>query len=189
MQDAEKMSLDKLADWPSPKKTKLILYFSIALYIIIYPILGYYFAASNYPVSFIESQLSFSGEVIKSHHRTMNSEELNLYRIAQLIDYIYMIAYGTLYFSLSLYIARKFDEISKWRESGYYIAILGLTSAVCDGIENIFILLMLTDPLGFPDIWAIIHSCFALVKFILIGIIYVWIISAVISRLVLRKAS
>ena len=183
------MRLDKLSDWPSPKKTKIMLFLSIALYIIIYPILGYYFAASNYPVSFIESQLSFSGEVIKSHHRTMNAEELNLYRIAQLIDYIYMIAYGTLYFSLTLYIARKFDETSKWRKSGYNIAIFGLSSAICDGIENIFILLMLTNPLGFPNIWAIIHSCFALVKFVLIGIIYVWIICAVISRLFKRKAS
>ena len=189
MQDNEKMSLDKLADWPSPKKTKIMIYFSIALYIIIYPILGYYFSASNYPVSFIESQLSFSGEVIKSHHRIMSAEELNLYRIAQLIDYIYMIAYGTLYFSLSLYIARKFNETSSMRKSGYYIALFGLISAICDGIENIFILLMLTDPLGFPNIWAIIHSCFALVKFILIGIVYIWIISAVILRLIKRKSS
>ena len=183
------MVLDKLSDWPSPKKTKILLYFSLALFIIIYPILGYFFYISNYPVSFFESQLSFSGTIIKSHLRTMSSEDISIYRIAQLIDYVYIVSYGSLYFSLSLFIARKFETDSGWRKSGYFSAIFGLISACCDAIENVFILLMLTDPQGFPDLWAITHSCFALIKFILIGFFLIWVILAGITLLIKKKSS
>jgi hypothetical protein len=180
------MELKKLSDWPSPKKTKILLIISIILNIIIYPILNYYFIISNYPASVFESQLSFSGAVIKSHLRTLSSAEINLYRTAQLIDYLFMLAYGSLYFSLSLYISRKFDEYSRWRKTGYLSAIFGVTAACCDATENVFILLMLNDPQGFPDAWAIIHSCFALVKFTLMGIIIIWIILAVLT-LIIKK--
>ena len=176
--------LEKLSDKPSPEKTKLLLIGSIILYLIVYPILNYYYIISNYPVSVFESQLSFSGAAIKSHLRTMSSAEIDLYRIAQIIDYPYMLAYGTLYFSLSLYISRKFDEDSGWRKTGYISAIFGVISACCDATENVFILLMLTDPQGFPDAWAITHSYFALVKFTLMGLIIIWIILAALTLLI-----
>lgn len=144
----------------------------------LFPIFVYYGSASNYPVNFFASQLSFSGDAIKSHFKTMNAEELNYYRITTLLDFIYATFYGTLIFSLALYLARKFDEDTDWNKSGYFISIFGIIAAVCDMIENIFILMMLTDPQGFPDAWAIAHSCFALVKFILMGISYGWIILA-----------
>ena len=185
------MGLKKLSDWPSPKKTKILLIISIILNIIIYPILNYYFIVSNYPVSVFESQLSFSGAVIKSHLRTMSSAEIDLYRTTQQIDYLFMLAYGSLYFSLALYISRKFDENSRWRNTGYLSAIFGVIAACCDATENVFILLILSDPQGFPDAWAIANSCFALVKFILMGIIIIWIFLAVLTLLIkkLKKKS
>jgi len=127
----------------------------------------------------IASQLSFSGEVLKSHYEITNIE---FYRIAQSLDYGFMISYGTLIFTLALIISRKFDAASIWRKSGYIVAILGITAACCDGIENIFILALLTDPSGFPNIWAIIHSCFALVKWIMIFSSIGWAIVAIITR-------
>ncbi len=183
------MFLDKLSDWPSPKTTRLLLIFSFLLYIIISPILTYFFTISNYPVSFVESQLSFSGATIKSHFSTMSAEDINIYRIAQLIDYVFMVSYGTLIFSLALTIARKFEENSGWRKTGYLASVFGIVAACCDAIENAFILLMLTDPLGFPDIWAIAHSCFALVKFILMGLSWGFIAVAGLTLLIIKKRS
>ena len=127
----------------------------------------------------MESQLSFSGAVLKEHYRGTN---ITYYRIVQILDYIYMVAYGMLAFSLVLTLSRKFDEDSFWSNSGHLIAILGIVAACCDATENAFILMMLSDPTGFPDIWAIIHSCFALVKFILLFTCIAW---AVITALVL----
>ncbi|MFX0072901.1 MAG: hypothetical protein ACFFAO_17630 [Candidatus Hermodarchaeota archaeon] len=183
------MALEKLSEWPSQKATKLLIIFGIIISFFFVVLMNYYYDLSNYPVIFFESQLSFSGAVIKSHFRTMNAEELNYYLIWTLLDYGYMVGYGTFYFSLALFIARKFEENTGWRNSGYYAAIFGIFGAICDATENFFIILMISDPQGFPDIWAVTHSCFALVKFILIYSNFVWIIAAVIFLLIKRKSS
>ncbi|TFG23083.1 MAG: hypothetical protein EU529_08570 [Promethearchaeota archaeon] len=180
------MILEKLNEWPSPKITKHLLIFSIILTIIVYPIMAYFFILSKYPVGFIESQLSFSGSVLKGHYKITN---INYYRIMQILDYAYMISYGTFSFSLALIISRKFENGSFWSNSGHLISILGIFAACCDAIENAFILAMLTDPSGFPDIWAITHSCFALVKYILLFTCIGWAIVAAITLLIKKRSS
>ncbi len=159
------MVIEKLAEWPSPKTTKFLLIFGIILMIIVVPIMNYFYKLSNYPVTFVESQLSFSGAIIKSHFRTMNAEELNYYLIWVLVDYGFMFSFGSILFSLNLILARKFSEDSRWRKSGYIAAVLGALYFCCDAIENAFILAMLSDPYGFPDILAVVHSIIAVVKF------------------------
>jgi len=177
------MILEKLSEWPDLKKTRFLLIFSIILFIIVYPIMAYFLVLSEYPVSFTESQLSFSGEILKAHYMVTN---INEYRIMQILDYGFMVSYGLLAFSLALIIARKYDEGSFWRKSGYIIAILGIIAACCDAIENGFILAMLTDPAAFPNSWAINHSCFALIKYILLFTCIGWAFLASIIR-VLKK--
>jgi hypothetical protein len=179
------MLLEKLTDWPSPKKIKLLLIFSLILLLVIYPIMTYLFTVS-YPVSFIESQLSFSGQIIKQHNASANIE---LYRIANLLDYFFMISYGSIFFSLGVIIARKFSEGTNWRKISLLLVPLALIAPLCDAIENIFILLMLTDPLGFPDIWAITHSIFALIKFIIMFFGFGWLGIAVIKLIINRKSN
>jgi hypothetical protein len=173
-----KMNLEKLADWPSPQATKRLIYIGMIVLWINYPFLIYFLSISNYPVTYLESQLSFSGAVIKSHFKGMSAEQINYYRMHQLLDNVYDFSYITMFFGLSLYLARQFAEGSGWRKSGFIISMLGIVGAVSDVIENTFMLMILTDPLGFPDIWAIAHSWLALIKFILWGFQAVWIIWA-----------
>ena len=172
------MNLDKLNDWPSDKATKRLVYLG---YIILWIAMAFFMYLSSleiYPVTFLESQLSFSGSVIKSHFREMSAEDMRLYVIWQLVDIAYDCAYILMFFGLSLFLARKFDEGSGWRKSGLLIALLGIMGAISDIIENILIIMMTTDPQGFPDIWAVAHSWFAVIKFTLWGINAVWIIWA-----------
>jgi hypothetical protein len=135
--------------------------------------MSYFFIISNYPVGFIESQLSFSGEIIKSH---LAVTDIANYRIGQLLDYGFMIRYGIIGFCLTLIIGRKYSKDSLWAKSSPFTALFIIFAAVCDGIENIFILLMLLDPINFPNIIAFIHSCFALIKYILIVVSIGWVI-------------
>jgi len=181
------MTLDFFTNWPSPKITKILLIFSIILLFVVYPILMYFFTISNYPASFFESQLSFSGAIIKSHYATMTFLEINLYIIANILDYGFMVSYGLLIFSLALILCRKFEPNTLWRKIGFNIAVLGILAAFCDGIENIFILLIANDPIGFPDMWAISHSVFALIKYILMLIAISWLIIAGVVRIIRRK--
>ena len=59
------MFLKKFNDWPTPKITRILAIFGIILFIVIIPLMVIFYELSGYPVSFIESQLSFSGTVIK----------------------------------------------------------------------------------------------------------------------------
>ena len=178
------MVINFLVEKPSRKSTKYLLIFSIILLLLVYPFLTWLFLIS-YPVSFIESQLSFSGAAIKAFNSLANIE---LYRIANILDYGFMIAYGGIFFSLGLIIARKLDEGSIWRKIGFMMVFLALIAPTCDAIENVFILLMLSDPLGFPNIWAITHSCFALIKYIIMFIGFGWIFVAIIIILINRTS-
>ncbi|MFX1274023.1 MAG: hypothetical protein ACFFBP_08415 [Promethearchaeota archaeon] len=167
------MKLGKLSKWPNPKKLRYLLIFSLIILVIVYPIMIIFFILSGYPVDFFSSQLSFNGQLLKVHYQVTN---IDLYRVFQILDFGFMISYGSLIFYFALSICRKFDTDSIWRKMGYIVALLGIISACCDAIENIFILAMLIDPVGFPDIWAIVHSIFALIKYILLLSSILWII-------------
>ncbi|MFW9900645.1 MAG: hypothetical protein ACFFDY_05090 [Candidatus Thorarchaeota archaeon] len=179
----------KFNNWPSKKLIRTLLIFGIVLFIIIIPLMIIFYELSHYPVSFFESQLSFSGAVIKSHFSTMNAEQLNYYFIWLIIDYGFMLGFAIIYFSLGFILAQKFEDTSRWRKIGYIGAFLGLFYFCCDAVENLFIFAMLTDPLGFPDIWAVIHSWIAVVKFIFNFSSGFWLIAAGIVLLFRRKSS
>jgi hypothetical protein len=181
------MFLEKFSTWPTPKRKKQILISSIILLIVIYPIMSYLFMIS-YPVTFFESQLSFSGSYLKDLHSTISSAKLNLYTIANILDYVFMVSYGGILASLALIFGRKFEITSGWRKSSYYAVIISIIAPICDAIENLFILLMLSDPLGFPDIWAIIHSWFALIKYALMFLGFGWLFTILI-KLIINKIS
>jgi len=70
------MFLEQLNTKPSNIKIFGILGIGIVTIIVSLPIMNYYFELSNYPVSFFESQLSFSGEIIKSHYSNLTREEI-----------------------------------------------------------------------------------------------------------------
>jgi len=83
------------------------------------------------------------------------------------------------------------EEGSIGQKTGFIVSILGVIAAVSDGIENVFIILMASDPLGFPGWLAIPHSLFAHIKFKLMYLSFLWIALAlvvvVIGKVVKQK--
>jgi len=178
------MFLQKLNDKPSPKKAKFLIILGFFMCFIAIPIMQYFSGVSGYPANILASQLSFNGELLKSYYSLTN---IFLYRISTSLDYIFMAGYGIILFSSSVLIARKYTYSSRVQKIGFLVALFGIIAAICDGIENIFILLMLTDPSTFPNVWAITHSVFALIKWILLFIVITWIITAGVINLIKRK--
>lgn len=176
-----KMILEKIDKTISSRVTKQLLILSVILLIIVYPIMGYFFLISGSPSNIMESQLSFSAEYMKDYYSSI--DDLSLYGIAETLDYGFMISYGLLSFSLALIISRRFEEGSKMRTIGMSMAILAIFAAGFDAIENIFILLMVSDPVGFPSFFALAHSTFALVKWIILMSLIIWAILAVVISL------
>ena len=169
------MHLTFFDTYPNKDNIKKILIILLSLFPIIMILVSYAFEISNYPVSFMESQLSFSGEEIRSHYKQMTPSDIQQYIYAQLVDYVYLIIYGLLTFLLGIYLGRRVFTTSKIRFSAYIMGLGGLTAGCCDAIENMFIILMATRPNDFPDIYAILHSIFASIKFTLLGIFIIWV--------------
>lgn len=178
------MTFKKLSEWPSSKNLKISIIIGFVLCFTVIPVMQYFTQLSGYPAEIFSSQLSFSGEVMKLYYGLTNIE---LYRVAASLDYIFMVAYGLILFCSSVLIARKYRESSLIQQGGFFIAISGVIAACCDAIENIFILTMLTDPTGFPNYLAITHSVFALIKWILLFIVILWIVLIGILSLFKRK--
>jgi len=165
--DEKKLFLERLYIKPSSKMAKILLILGFILSIAIIPVMQYFTQLSGFPANFIISQLSFNGEIMKSYYSITNIE---LYRISPSLDYIFMLGYGLVLFSSSLLIARTYEKSSLASRIVRIIAIFGIIAAIFDGIENIFILAMLMDPLAFPNALAVLHSVFALIKWIIIFI-------------------
>ncbi len=173
------MVLAKLNTWPSPKATRKLLIIALVMVCASYLVMGIFYLQSGDQTNMLASQLSFSGAFLV--HQYSQILNLDAYRITQTLDYGFMVAYSLLVFALALTIARKFDEKAPMRKAGFTIAVGGFVAAGCDAIENVFILLTLTDPLHFPDWWAVAHSCFALVKWIILVIAIGWALAAVVT--------
>ena len=182
----EKMILRRFNTVPASKRLGVWVIVFIVLFIFMNIIVNYVFTLSGYPVSFMESQLSFSGEVIKSHFSVMTGDQITLYLYAQFVDFGFIFVYASLIFLVGIYRGRRFSETSWFRTSCYGIAVAGVVAGCCDALENGFILLMIADPIGFPNIFAVIHSYFALVKFILLTASIVGIIVLCIMHMGMR---
>jgi hypothetical protein len=173
------MELNKITDEKLKKWRKILLIFNL----IWYPFMGIFFWLSKYPAAVFESQLSFSGEILKSHYQVVvDAGGLNMYIFGQILDYLFMVGYGSMIFCIALLESRKFEESSTMAKSGRSVAIGGIIAAILDAIENFFILLTLSDPLGFPNWWAVAHSIFALPKWILLFYAIFWYIASKIVK-------
>jgi hypothetical protein len=169
------MVLRRLNTFPASKLLGLWVIVFVVLFIILNISVNYVFTISGYPVSFMESQLSFSGEVIRSHFSVMSADQITLYLYAQFVDFGFIFVYASLIFLFCIFLGRRFSKRSFLRISCFSVAIAGVVAGCCDAIENGFIILMINNPTTFPDIYAVSHSYFALIKFVLLGMSIIWI--------------
>ncbi|MFX0016499.1 MAG: hypothetical protein ACFFB2_15865 [Promethearchaeota archaeon] len=131
---------------------------------------------SGYPGTLNDTQLGFSAEIIKTHFAMMKSEDIALFILGNLLDYVFMIAYVCLFYSSARYLSWNYQQGSLPLKVGKMITWIGVLSAICDAVENVFLLSMTANPVGFPNWLAIAHSTFALLKFILMNLTIVWLI-------------
>lgn len=142
--------------------------------------LGVLFEGTGYPVTLITSQMRFNASKLKSDFSVLIDEgTLNDYKMIQYLDLGIMISTAVFFGALALFSIKGFDNNSDWRKRGYIVALLFPISGLLDAIENVFLLIMLEDPLGFPDWLAYIYSSLALAKLVvfIIGIISLIIVS------------
>jgi hypothetical protein len=176
--------IDYFKSHPTDAHARTLMWIGLILNLIIYPIMTYIFTVlAKAPMdNTIQGQLAFSGAYLKAYYASFSSG-LDAYRIGQILDYIFMFAYGSLLFALSIRIARNFPEGSRLANGSYLVALFAILAPMFDAVENIFILITLANPVNFPDWIAVVSSAFFSVpKWILLLIGIFW---NIIARLLL----
>lgn len=163
---------------------KHLIYISLPLVLITATLVIILLELSGYPGTLDDTQLGFSAEIIKGHFTMMKSEDITFFILGNLVDYAFMIAYGCLFYSSARYLAWDYQHGSLPLKLGKMIARIGIFCAICDAIENVFLLSMTANPVDFPNWLAIAHSTFALCKFILIYLTIGWLILSFILNMI-----
>jgi len=128
---------------------------------------------SGYAGTMEDTQLGFNAETIRSYFSLMSPTDMGFFITANLVDYLFMLCYGLFFFSAASLIAWNYKNgIAK--RIGVSLAWAGVIAAVLDGIENVFLLSMTADPVGFASWLAIAHSSFAFAKFLFMYIAMAW---------------
>jgi hypothetical protein len=130
---------------------------------------------SGYAGSIDDTQLGFNAEIIRSYFSLMSPTEMGLFITANLADYLFMLFYGLFFFSAATLISWNYKS-GLPKKIGLSLAWVGVLAAVLDGIENLFLLSMAADPVGFAGWLAIAHSSFALAKFLFMYVAMAWMI-------------
>ncbi len=140
--------------------------------------LNWSYALSKFPVPFYIGQTRFSGEAIKADYQFLIDQgTLNIFIQTQLIDYVFMLASFIAFFCLAAAVLRsipKSPSFSILRRLGIFMLWLTPMGALMDAFENLVSFVMLADPLGFPNWLAYPYSGFAVAKFALFSMGYLW---------------
>ncbi|MFX1516933.1 MAG: hypothetical protein ACFFC6_11520 [Promethearchaeota archaeon] len=163
---------------------KRLIYISLPALVITATVVIFLLELSGYPGTMDDTQLGFNAEIIKAHFTMMTSEDMIFFILGNFVDYTFMIAYGCFFYSSARYLSWNYQQGSLPLKIGKIMAMIGVLCAVCDAIENIFLLSMTINPVGFPNWLAIAHSTFALVKFIFMYLTVGWLIlSFILNRI------
>jgi hypothetical protein len=172
---SEKINNESLKDSGKPLMKHLI-FISLPVMLITGTLVILLLELSKYPGTLDDTMLGFSADIIKAHFAIMKPEDITLFILGNLVDYMFMIAYGCFFYSSARYLSWDYRQGSLPLKASKIIAWIGVLSAICDAVENVFLLSMTANPLGFPNWLAIAHSTFALFKFILMYLTIGWLI-------------
>ncbi|MGY5859360.1 MAG: hypothetical protein RTU63_08315 [Candidatus Thorarchaeota archaeon] len=120
---------------------------------------------SGYAGTMEDTQLGFNAETIRNYFSLMSSQDLGLFIAANLGDYLFILLYGIFFYSAGRLISWNYVR-GPSNKIGLFLAWVGVVAAILDGIENVFLLSMTADPVGFASWLALAHSSLAFAKFL-----------------------
>jgi hypothetical protein len=119
---------------------------------------------SAYPPALIPGQLNFSPESVRGWYEfLLKNGTFEIYRITQLVDFIFIAGLLSLLFFIHILIA-KAQPNPGWRRLALVLAAIAPAIAASDVIENIFTLIMLSNPTDFAPWLAYIASTLSVIK-------------------------
>lgn len=120
-----------------------------------------------------DTQFGFNAETIRNYFSLMSTTDLGIFITANLADYLFMLCYGLFFFNAARLISLNYKDGFP-KKIGFLLAWVGVVAAILDGIENVFLLSMAADPVGFAAWLAIAHSSFAVAKMLFMYVAMAW---------------
>ena len=181
----QETSDDSNVEWASAKKYILL---SLIMIICLMPLVLTILEASGYAGTIDDTQLGFNAEIIKYYFSLMSQEGMTLFMLGNLMDYVFILAYGIGFYHSARYLSRNYEDGGIPKKIGFAFTWIGVSAAICDSIENAFLFLMLADPMGFPSWLAIAHSLFASIKFMMMYATFGWLVLSIILNWTLFRS-
>lgn len=131
------------------------------------------YAASNHPVDYATGQLAFDARVIEGYYAAMTEAgTLDVYWQTQFIDFGFIagvMAVALLFGTLAARLGGRLGALGLWGwRLGMAAAVLGVSGAAFDAVENLLSFVMLSRPQAIPQGLALAYSSAAAVKFALL---------------------
>lgn len=134
---------------------------------------------SQYPVPFYVGQTTFNAAELKGYYQVMlDKGTLPLYWLTQWIDFVFIACtYGAFFaLSQSIYhsIKRLLPRAGRVQTIARIICFIAPLAAIADFAENLVSFVMLLQPQNFADALVYPYSSFAVIKFALFALTYLW---------------
>lgn len=145
------------------------------------------YAQTLYPVSFMEGQTTFNAEVLKGYWAVMIEKgTLGKYVQVQIIDYLFMATVFISFAAACIAVYRSLPTINWLKNMAWLAVLVAPHTATLDAIENAISFVMLVNPQSFADWLVYPYSSFAVAKFILFSLTFLWVSLGIVVALVYR---
>ncbi|TFG06831.1 MAG: hypothetical protein EU539_06580 [Promethearchaeota archaeon] len=177
------MVLEKLKDIPKNRSLVMITFLAFISYlfmtfVIFAPIEAELMARTGYGV--MEFELAWTSENINKIFKAWGQDGKNKQLYVTYVDFLYIPSYGFFMAGCILLISRKLE--GKSQEIGFYMTLTPFIAGIFDVIENINLILMLTDDRYVWSLSPFFASLCATIKF---GLLILAILFFLISLIIL----
>lgn len=130
---------------------------------------------SLFPVSVMKGQTAFDGNLIKSYYAVLlENETMDKYLYVQLMDYGFMLTMFAAMASMTIATYRSLPEQRHIKNIAWAIVLIAPLAPLFDALENFVSFFMIANPENFANWLAYPYSSFAVIKFSLSGLGFVW---------------
>ena len=140
---------------------------------------------SQFPVPFYIGQTTFNAEELKGYYAVLISKgTLEKYFWVQMADYLFMVIVFVSFFALMTAVYRSLPDVKWLKDLAWVMVLIAPTAALFDAVENLVSFFFIADPQGFADWLVYPYSSFAVIKFSIFILAYLWAIAGLLISVI-----
>ena len=140
---------------------------------------------SQFPVPFYIGQTTFNPEELKGYYAVLISKgTLEKYFWVQMADYLFMVIVFVSFFALMTAVYRSLPDVKWLKDLAWVMVLIAPTAALFDAVENLVSFFFIADPQGFADWLVYPYSGFAVIKFSISILAYLWAIAGLLISVI-----